>query len=113
MGRVALVSGASRGIGRGIAKALAQAGYTVAANYRSDDEAAASLAVEHNAKGVVSVEHLPFSVAGTDAMLALLSRANSLAAATPPTMPPAAAAAHARTQHAQCMCLCLTRAAGC
>ena len=40
-------------------------------------EAAASLAVEHNAKGVVSVEHLPFSVAGTDAMLALLSRAIS------------------------------------
>ncbi len=44
-------------------------------------EAAASLAVEHNAKGVVSVEHLPFSVAGTDAMLALLNRANSLAVA--------------------------------
>jgi DNA-binding NtrC family response regulator len=44
-------------------------------------EAAASLAIEHNAKGVISVEHLPFSVAGTDAMLALLSRANSLAKA--------------------------------
>ena len=50
MGRVALVSGASRGIGRGIAKALALAGYTVAANYRSDDEAAASLAAESGVK---------------------------------------------------------------
>jgi len=43
---VALVTGASRGIGRGIAKALAAAGYRVAANYRSNDEAAASLAAE-------------------------------------------------------------------
>jgi DNA-binding NtrC family response regulator len=46
-------------------------------------EAAASLAVEDGAgkKGVVSVEHLPFSVAGTDAMRVLLQKAQHLAVA--------------------------------
>ena len=47
MGRTALVTGASRGIGRGIAVALAEAGYTVAANYRANDEAARTLADRH------------------------------------------------------------------
>lgn len=40
-GRTALVTGASRGIGRGIALALARAGADVAVNYTRDGEAAA------------------------------------------------------------------------
>ncbi len=41
-GKVALVTGASRGIGRGIAIRLAQEGAGVVINFRSDEEAAAS-----------------------------------------------------------------------
>jgi acetoacetyl-CoA reductase len=40
MGRVALVTGGSRGIGAAISTALKAAGYTVAANYAGNDEAA-------------------------------------------------------------------------
>ncbi len=42
MGRVALVTGGSRGIGAAISVALKAAGYTVAANYAGNDEAAAA-----------------------------------------------------------------------
>ena len=37
---IALVTGASRGIGRGIALALARAGYSVAINFASNRDAA-------------------------------------------------------------------------
>jgi acetoacetyl-CoA reductase len=46
MGRVALVTGGSRGIGAAISVALKGAGYTVAANYTSSDEAAAKFTAE-------------------------------------------------------------------
>lgn len=46
MGRVALVTGGSRGIGAAISKALKAAGYEVAASYAGNDEAAAAFTAE-------------------------------------------------------------------
>lgn len=46
MARVALVTGGSRGIGASISKAMKEAGYTVAANYAGNDEAAAAFKSE-------------------------------------------------------------------
>jgi len=46
MGKVALVTGGSRGIGAAISLALKAAGYSVAANYAGNDEAAAAFTRE-------------------------------------------------------------------
>ena len=46
MGRVALVTGGTRGIGGAISKALKQAGYNVAANYGGNDDAAKAFSKE-------------------------------------------------------------------
>jgi acetoacetyl-CoA reductase len=46
MARVALVTGGSRGIGAAISKALKAAGYTVAANFAGNEEAAAAFTKE-------------------------------------------------------------------
>ncbi|WP_166417565.1 acetoacetyl-CoA reductase [Cochlodiniinecator piscidefendens] len=46
MTRVALVTGGTRGIGAAISKALKDAGYSVAANYAGNDEAAAKFTEE-------------------------------------------------------------------
>jgi acetoacetyl-CoA reductase len=50
MGRVALVTGGSRGIGAAISTALKAAGCTVAANYAGNDEAAAKFSAETGIK---------------------------------------------------------------
>jgi 3-oxoacyl-[acyl-carrier protein] reductase len=52
MSRVALVTGASRGIGRGIAVSLAGAGYDVVVNYARNATAAAHVVAELEAAGV-------------------------------------------------------------
>src|SRR5690606_5954509 len=50
MARVALVTGGSRGIGAAISVALKDAGYSVAANYAGNDEAAAKFTAETGIK---------------------------------------------------------------
>jgi acetoacetyl-CoA reductase len=55
MGRIALVTGGSRGIGAAISVALKAAGYTVVANYAGNDEAAAAFTKETGA-GIAKVE---------------------------------------------------------
>ena len=64
MGRVALVTGGSRGIGAAISKALKDAGYTVAANYAGNDEAAKKFTDE------TGIKTYKWSVADYDACAA-------------------------------------------
>jgi 3-oxoacyl-[acyl-carrier protein] reductase len=51
-GRVSLVTGGSRGIGRAVVEQLADAGVHVVVNYRSDKAAAAAVVAQAEAKGV-------------------------------------------------------------
>ncbi len=64
MGRVALVTGGSRGIGAAISVALKKAGYTVAANYAGNDAAAAAFTAE------TGIPTFKWSVADYDACAA-------------------------------------------
>lgn len=54
-GQTALVTGASRGIGRSIALALADMGVNVAVNYSGNEEAANAVVSEIKAKGVEAI----------------------------------------------------------
>ncbi|GAB5460840.1 MULTISPECIES: acetoacetyl-CoA reductase [Hoeflea] len=64
MSKVAIVTGGSRGIGAAISIALKQAGYTVAANYAGNDEAAAKFTAE------TGIKTYKWSVADYDACVA-------------------------------------------
>ncbi|MGB0852201.1 MAG: acetoacetyl-CoA reductase [Pikeienuella sp.] len=64
MGRVAIVTGGSRGIGAAISKKLAAEGYSVAANYAGNDEAAAAFTAE------TGIKTYKWSVADYDACAA-------------------------------------------
>lgn len=64
MARVAIVTGGSRGIGAAISKSLKAAGYTVAANYAGNDEAAAAFKAE------TGIPVYKWSVADYDACVA-------------------------------------------
>ena len=68
MSRVALVTGGSRGIGAAISLALKEAGYTVAANYAGNDEAAAKFTAE------TGIKTYKWSVADYDACAAGIAR---------------------------------------
>lgn len=64
MSKVAIVTGGSRGIGAAISIALKEAGYTVAANYAGNDEAAAKFTDE------TGIKTYKWSVADYDACVA-------------------------------------------
>ena len=73
MSRVALVTGGSRGIGAAISTALKDAGYSVAATYAGNDEAAAKFTAETGIKtykwNVASYEESTAGIAQVEADL--------------------------------------------
>jgi len=71
-GRVALITGSSRGIGLALARALAQAGATVVLNARSDQDLAAA-AESLQRDGLDRVEHRVADVTDTEAVDALVA----------------------------------------
>ena len=71
--KYALVTGASRGIGRAVALRLATSGYAVIINYLSNHEAAQEVAHEITAAGG-HAQLLPFDVASREAIEAALDK---------------------------------------
>jgi NAD(P)-dependent dehydrogenase (short-subunit alcohol dehydrogenase family) len=72
--RVAVVTGGSRGIGRGIAAELAALGLAVVVNYRSDAESAAEACREAEARGARRTLAVRADVADLDEGRALLEK---------------------------------------
>ncbi|HMU67358.1 MAG TPA: SDR family NAD(P)-dependent oxidoreductase, partial [Cellvibrionaceae bacterium] len=68
MGRLALVTGGTRGIGAAISLRLKKAGYNVVAAYAGNDEAAAAFKAEHN------IPVYKFDVADFDACAAAVEQ---------------------------------------
>ena len=80
-GKVALVTGASKGVGKGIALELARQGCDVAVNYRSDRAGAGATAseIEAGGRGSLAIRGDVGVAADVDAMLeVLLARFNRL-----------------------------------
>ena len=70
--RVAVVTGGGRGIGRGITLSLAELGFALVVNYRSDEEAAASACHEAETRGSPRAFPCRADVANFDQALPLL-----------------------------------------
>jgi len=68
MGRVALVTGGTRGIGKAVSVALKKAGYTVVANYAGNDEAATKF------KNETGIPVYKFDVGNFDAVTAAVAK---------------------------------------
>ena len=71
MGRVALVTGGGRGIGRAISLELARQGHSVAVNYRRDEEAAKETVAEIKANGGTAQTYLA-DVSSYDALVKMV-----------------------------------------
>lgn len=67
MGKIALVTGGTRGIGRAISEGLKAAGYTVVANYAGNEEAAAAF------KSETGIDVIKFDVGDFDACQAAVA----------------------------------------